>query len=59
VCCQNSKFFRLMKGLTASVAWWPEFLAANPEDLGSISGATKFSAKQWSGMGSTQPREDE
>jgi hypothetical protein len=32
---------------TASVVFWSEFLAANPEVLGSISGATKFSVWQW------------
>jgi hypothetical protein len=31
--------------LTASVVWWSEFLAANVEVSGSISGATRFSEK--------------
>jgi hypothetical protein len=34
----------LVKAKTASVVQWSEFLTANPEVLGSISGATKFSA---------------
>jgi hypothetical protein len=29
--------------VTASVAYWSEFLAANPEVPGSIPGATRFS----------------
>jgi hypothetical protein len=33
--------------LTASVVWWSEFLAANPEVLDSIPGATRFYEKQW------------
>jgi hypothetical protein len=32
---------------TASVVWWSEFLAANPEVLGSISAANRFSELQW------------
>jgi hypothetical protein len=32
---------------TASVVWWSEFLAADPEDPGSITGTTKFSEKQY------------
>jgi hypothetical protein len=31
------------------VVLWPEFLAANPEVLGSIPGATRFSEWQWVG----------
>jgi hypothetical protein len=33
--------------LTASVVYWPEFLAANTEVPGSIPGATRFSEYQW------------
>jgi hypothetical protein len=29
---------------TASVAWWAEFLATDPEVPGSIPGTTRFSA---------------
>jgi hypothetical protein len=36
-----------MKMEPASVVEWSEFLAANPEDLDSIPGATKFSPWQW------------
>jgi hypothetical protein len=32
---------------TASVVYWSEFLATNPEVLGSIPGASRFSEKQW------------
>jgi hypothetical protein len=32
---------------TASVVWWSEFLATDPEVLGSIPGASRFSEKQW------------
>jgi hypothetical protein len=32
---------------TASVVWWSEFLAANPEIPDSIPGATRFSKEQW------------
>jgi hypothetical protein len=32
---------------TASVVWWPEFLATDPDVRGSIPGATRFSEKQW------------
>jgi hypothetical protein len=39
-CSYNNK-------LTASVVWRSEFLAANPEVPGSISGATRFSEWQW------------
>jgi hypothetical protein len=31
----------------ASVIQWSEFLDANPEDLGLITGVTRFSEKQW------------
>jgi hypothetical protein len=31
----------------ASVAWWSEFLATDPEVPDSIPGATRFSEKQW------------
>jgi hypothetical protein len=31
--------------MTASVVYWSEFLAIDPEVLGSIPGATKFSEK--------------
>jgi hypothetical protein len=33
--------------MAASVVWWSEFLATNPEVSGSISGATRFSEQQW------------
>jgi hypothetical protein len=38
--------YRLLTGKpeTASVVLWSEFLVANPEVLGSIPGANKFSA---------------
>jgi hypothetical protein len=29
------------------VVYWSEFLATDPEDPGSIPGATKFSEKKW------------
>jgi hypothetical protein len=32
---------------TASVVSWSEFLATDPEVLGSIPGASRFSEKQW------------
>jgi hypothetical protein len=32
---------------TASVVYWSEFLAADPEVLGSIPGATRLSENQW------------
>jgi hypothetical protein len=32
---------------TASVVYWSEFLGTDPEVLGSIPGATRFSEKQW------------
>jgi hypothetical protein len=31
--------------MTASVVWWSEFLAIDPEVLGSIPGAIRFSEK--------------
>jgi hypothetical protein len=31
--------------MTASVAWWSEFLATDPEEPGSIPSVTKFSEK--------------
>jgi hypothetical protein len=31
--------------MTASVVWWSEFLATDPEDPGSTHGATAFSEK--------------
>jgi hypothetical protein len=37
----------LLFALTASVVYWSEFLAANPEVLGLIPGATRFSELQW------------
>jgi hypothetical protein len=33
----------LYEDITASVVWWSEFLAANPEVPGSIPGDTRFS----------------
>jgi hypothetical protein len=36
-------FGRLLSSLTASVVYWPEFMAANPEVPGSIPGTTRFS----------------
>jgi hypothetical protein len=33
--------------MTASMVWWSEFLTANPEVLGSIPGAARFSKWQW------------
>jgi hypothetical protein len=39
------------------VVSWSEFLATDPEDSGSIPGATRFSESSGSGTGSTQPRE--
>jgi hypothetical protein len=33
--------------LAASVVWWSEFLATDPEVPGSIPGSTRFSEKQW------------
>jgi hypothetical protein len=38
--------------MTASVVEWPEFLATDPEILGSIPGASRFSEKQrvWNGV---------
>jgi hypothetical protein len=40
------EFYRLCTGLkTASVVYWSEFLATDPEDSGSIHGATRFSEK--------------
>jgi hypothetical protein len=41
------KFMYETKERTASVVWWPEFLATDPEVLGSIPGASRFSDKQW------------
>jgi hypothetical protein len=43
---------------TASVVWWTEFLATDPEIPGSIPGATDFLKSSGSGTGSTQPCED-
>jgi hypothetical protein len=39
-------------GLTASVVYWSEFLATDPEVPGSILSASRFSAKQrvWNGV---------
>jgi hypothetical protein len=36
-----------LNDLTASVVYWSEFLATDPEVLGSIPGASTFSEKQW------------
>jgi hypothetical protein len=33
--------------MTASVVQWSEFLATDPEVLGSIPGSSRFSEKQW------------
>jgi hypothetical protein len=34
-----------VRRVTASVVWWSEFLATDPEVPGSIHGATRFSEK--------------
>jgi hypothetical protein len=34
-----------LRRLTASVVWWSEFLATDPEIPSSISGASRFSEK--------------
>jgi hypothetical protein len=39
------KYMILRVSVTASVVYWPEFLAKGPEDPGSIPGATRFSEK--------------
>jgi hypothetical protein len=46
---------------TASMVWWSEFLAANPEVPGSILGATRFSEQQcvWNGVHSALMRINE
>jgi hypothetical protein len=40
-------YYKLLCYLTASVVWWSEFLAPNPEVPGSILEATRFSEQQW------------
>jgi hypothetical protein len=40
-------FCSVIQLFTASVVWWPEFLAANTEVPSSIPGATRFSEYQW------------
>jgi hypothetical protein len=49
------------KVLTASVVWWSEFLAADPEVSGRITGATRFSVQQlvWNGVHSALMRINE
>jgi hypothetical protein len=44
--------------MTASVVWWSEFLATDPEVPGSIPDATRFSEKWRVSNGSTQSHED-
>jgi hypothetical protein len=46
------------RDVTASVVYWSEFLATDPEVLGSIPGASRFPEKQQVWIRSTQPRED-
>jgi hypothetical protein len=36
---------------TASVVWWSECPATDPEVLGSIPGASRFSERQWAWNG--------
>jgi hypothetical protein len=44
--------------MTSSVVYQSESLAADPEELGSIPGATWFLRSSGSGIESTQPREE-
>jgi hypothetical protein len=44
--------------VTASVIYWSEFLATDPEVSGSIPALRDFLRSSGSGTGSTQPRED-
>jgi hypothetical protein len=41
------QFSLLVSVHLASVVWWSEFLATDPEGPGSIPGPTRFSEKQW------------
>jgi hypothetical protein len=43
----SSDFVGLELLKTASMVYWSEFLAADPEILASIPGATSFSEKYW------------
>jgi hypothetical protein len=40
-------YFPICYTSTASVVWWPEFLATDPEVLGSIPDVSRFFEKQW------------
>jgi hypothetical protein len=42
---ENMHFYFLTTPSIASVAYWSDFLDTNPEILGSIAGATRFSEK--------------
>jgi hypothetical protein len=50
-------YVTLFPSLTASVVWWSEFLATDPEVRVRSPALTNFRRSSGSGTGSTQPRE--
>jgi hypothetical protein len=52
-----SNIVRLASKYTASVVWWSEFLATDPEVLVRFPALPDFLRSSGSGTGSTQPRE--
>jgi hypothetical protein len=55
---QRSRFlFPALPDLTASVVWWSEFLATDPEVRDRLPALPDFLRSSGSGTGSTQPRE--